>query len=157
MYPLEYRDLILLNSKRNELDPTLVAALIHRESGFRPGARSQSGALGLMQVMPSTGEWVSEHLLQRPFEQPKVLLEVDTNVALGTSYLSYLRDQFGEQPVAYLAAYNAGPENVRSWMDGRPTLEIDQIEFPETKAYVRLILQDQKAYSEIYGSNLRSN
>jgi soluble lytic murein transglycosylase len=150
LYPLQYRDLIVSNAKRNELDPALVAALIHRESGFKAEARSAAGALGLMQVMPSTGEWVAEHLLQRPFEQPDELLNVETNVALGTSYLSYLRDQFGEQPVAYLAAYNAGPQRVRGWMNGAATLELDQIQYPETRAYVRLILQDQKAYSEIY-------
>ena len=155
MYPLKHQSLICKYAGEHQLSPTLVAALIHRESNFRDQARSQVGALGLMQIMPSTGQWVAQCLLLEQLESPEHLLSVDKNIRIGTSYLGYLRSRFSNQPVAYLAAYNAGPESLSRWSDDPTRLTVSQIGFPETRSYVKAVLADQKAYRRLYGESLR--
>lgn len=152
VYPLPYRELIINEAGKNDLDPMLVAAVIRVESRFDPVARSQRGAVGLMQIMPSTGEWIAEKMGRQPpgiaeLEDPAV------NVPLGTWYLADLMEEFGRLEVA-LAAYNAGRGHVAQWLaDGRrsegdPTLE--WIPFPETRSFVGRVLRDYRRYRWLY-------
>ena len=149
-HPLEHRREIVHYARANGLRPSLVAALIRHESSFRPHARSPVGAVGLMQLMPTTARWVSEHLEGRPFSSES-LLTPENNLRLGSVYLGHLRQRFGEQPVIYLAAYNAGPQQVEDWLqrqEGR--LSIPEIPFPETRAYVASVLESQERYARLY-------
>lgn len=152
VYPLPYRDLIITEAEKNELDPLLVAAVIRVESRFNPAARSRRGAVGLMQIMPPTGAWIAEKMGRRPpgiseLEDPAV------NVPLGTWYLADLLKEFGELEVA-LAAYNAGRGHVANWLAAgrRPQGEeaLDWIPFPETRSFVGRVLRDYRRYRWLY-------
>jgi len=90
-----------------DLDPWLVLAVIEVESGFDPFAVSPVGALGLMQVMPSTGESIAQRL-GIPWQGPRTLFDPVANLRIGIAYLQELRDRFGRLGIA-LAAYNRGP------------------------------------------------
>jgi len=103
--------LIVREADRNGLDPRLVAAVIHAESTFRIHAKSEVGARGLMQVMPSTGRWLMERRGER-LERASHLFDPELNVSLGTSYLAELIERFGNVEHA-LVAYNAGPTAAR--------------------------------------------
>jgi len=106
---------------KNDLPPELVAAVVHTESSFVPTARSNRGAVGLMQLVPSTGRWLGADNLDDPAQ----------NIQAGAKYLRYLTDRFdGDQQMA-IAAYNAGEGNVRRF-NGMPP-------FQETKNYVRRV------------------
>lgn len=150
VYPLPHRGSIVKFARENGLRPTLVAALIRQESSFRVNARSAVGATGLMQLLPSTAQWVSESLEGSKFSLAR-LTEPEVNLRLGALYLGHLRDRFGERPILYLAAYNAGPRCVDEWlgeMNGR--LAVADIPFPETRAYVAGVLRGQASYAQLY-------
>ncbi len=149
-YPLLYSGLVLRECERTHLAPSLVAAVILQESEFRAGASSPVGALGLMQLMPDTGDWVHQHLEQR--EGKPNLLEAETNVRLGSTYLSYLAERFDGQEVAFLAAYNAGPQQTLDWMARAQSsnLRVSDIPFAETRAYVEAVLTSERMYRRLY-------
>ena len=151
LHPLRFRSALCRDARINGLDPSLVAAVVLHESSYRPEARSAAGALGLMQLMPTTARWLS-----RRFEGSDVsmiaLLDPEVNLRLGTLYLGELRSRFGNDPILYLAAFNAGPENVREWLahNHSPHLSIEQIPFGETRRYVRSVLACQTCYRQLY-------
>jgi soluble lytic murein transglycosylase len=97
-------------ARRQDLDPKLVMAVIHIESRGNAFARSPVGALGLMQVMPATGEELAANL-ELPWSGPHALFDPILNVRLGTAYLKQLERRFGSTKTA-LAAYNAGPGRI---------------------------------------------
>lgn len=152
VYPLEYDDIIISNAKKYDLDPSLVAGIIYVESKFITNARSHRGAIGLMQIMPETGNWIAEKLSIPEFTEEK-LLNPEINIMYGCWYLADLKKQF-EETIIVLAAYNAGRGNVKKWLDnkhwdGRHTT-IDQLPFEETKNYLRLVLRVSEKYRKIY-------
>lgn len=113
--PAEMRavsEAIVAESVRNELSWDLVLAVIHTESGFHNFAVSRVGALGLMQIMPATGELLAGQL-DLEWDGAETLFRPLVNVKMGTSYLAYLYDRFGDWDLA-LAAYNWGPGRI-SW------------------------------------------
>jgi soluble lytic murein transglycosylase-like protein len=117
-----YGEIIAAMSEAHGVDPMLVRALIQVESKFRPTARSRKGAMGLMQLMPST---VREYNVRNPFE-PKA------NIEAGIKHLKTLIDRFGSSIELALAAYNAGPGAVEKF-NGVPP-------YRETRNYVSRIL-----------------
>ena len=131
LFPLEYRADILEWSAAYDLEPALVASMIRNESRFRPQAMSPAGAVGLMQIMPKTGEWIAQQL-QLPSYSASLLDDVSLNIAMGTWYLRYLVERFPTQDAA-LMAYNAGPANAECWEGNL------ELAFPETQQYVRRI------------------
>lgn len=149
-YPLLFRELVLQEAERAQLPPSLVAAVILQESEFHPAACSPVGARGLMQLMPETAEWIHQALELRPGKPD--LLEPTTNVRLGSTYLSYLRDRFAHQEVAVLAAYNAGPQQTQDWLNEKPggRLSVSDIPFAETRHYVEAVLASERRYRELY-------
>ena len=149
-YPLLYSNLVLRESQRTHLPPSLVAAVILQESDFRVRAASPVGARGLMQLMPDTGKWVHQHLEER--EGSPDLYEPETNVRLGSTYLGYLAECFDGQEVAFLAAYNAGPQQTLEWMGKAEstTLRLSDIPFAETRAYVEAVLKSERIYRQLY-------
>ena len=86
-YPLPYRQVIMAEARRNDLEPLLVVAVIYVESGFDAKALSSKGARGLMQVMPETGKWVATQQLGLDNFTAEQLFEPRINVAIGTRYL----------------------------------------------------------------------
>ena len=103
------------------MSPELVAAVAHTESKFKPTARSNRGAIGLMQLVPRTGRWFGAHDLTNPAD----------NIAAGAKYLRYLTDRFDGDQQKVIAAYNAGEGNVQRF-NGVPP-------FRETRNYVQRV------------------
>lgn len=103
---------ILDEAFKHQLDPMFVAAVIEGESSFNPDTIGPVGEIGLMQVRPSTGKWLSQRL-KRPWTGKSSLKNPVTNVVLGTAYLAFLRNKFEGHGQLYVAAYNMGPKNVR--------------------------------------------
>lgn len=150
-YPLPYRDSIVTYAHREGLDPLLVAAVARVESKFYPRARSNQGALGLMQLMPDTARLAAGHL-GLPFE-PDRLYNPDYNLRLGSWYLARLLEEFGDVNPA-LAAYNGGRGHVHEWLNGGvwdgSYANLRQVPFPETREFVRRVRQDYRIYRFLY-------
>lgn len=152
-YPFPYQETIYFYSQEHRIDPYLLAAIIRIESNFNPEAVSPKGAVGLMQIMPDTGRWITEQM-QGPAFDPQGLLDPETNIRMGCWYLANLYDNFGGDPVLVLAAYNGGRGNVSNWLkEARWSGEahtLDQIPFPETRQYVRKVLATYRIYNFLY-------
>ena len=150
-YKLAYEAEILASAEEFDLDPYLVCGVIFTESAFRPEARSNVGALGLMQLMPATGLEEAE-LLEIEGVTEDRLTEPALNIRLGCNYLRKLLDEFGTESVA-LAAYNAGPGRVRQWLKEYGTKEdgsILYIPYPETSKYVGRVQSARGVYERLY-------
>lgn len=153
-YPFDYEPIIMAQARQNGLDPYLVAAVIRAESRFRPQATSPQGARGLMQIMPETGRWAAQQM--KMDYNPDWLYEPEYNIRIGCWYLANLLQEFGEDPVLALAAYNGGQSNVKKWLDERQWTgehqTLDQIPFNETRHYVAVVLRDYERYRWLYGT-----
>ena len=128
-------------------DEYLVAAVAREESSFNPAAVSQTGAIGLMQIMPSTGRLISKGL-GRPSFDSKELFDPEINFAFGSWYLGSLLKRFDNDMVLAIASYNAGPAAVERWMGVLPVSAdefIESIPYPETRNYAKKVL---KSYLE---------
>ncbi|MCK4771713.1 MAG: lytic transglycosylase domain-containing protein [Candidatus Latescibacteria bacterium] len=156
-YPLYYADLIVSETSGWDLDPFLVLALIKQESAFEQDARSYVGARGLMQLMPATAdEWARR--LRHPPVEDEDLYNPRINLRLGIPYLARLVNQFNGSIEKALAAYNAGPTNVRRWERGlpdeRPETFIESIGFSETRTFVRTILNHYYRYRYLWSQRV---
>ena len=146
-FPRPYREIVAASG----LDESLVYALIKAESGFNEEAVSRAGAIGLMQLMPSTAEYIcaKEGI---GFDRER-LSDGAYNLTVGCAYLSYLLRRFSVEETA-LAAYNAGEGTVRDWLkddslstDGKT---LSRIPYPETESYVKKIKKYKKIYVFFY-------
>jgi soluble lytic murein transglycosylase len=142
--PLRHEDIIRQQAERFDLDPALIAAIINQESGFSDST-SHAGARGLMQITPDTADTIETLSGGETFVYDD-LSNPDLNIRYGTFYLRHLLDRFEGNEAAALAAYNGGPENVAAW--GGADLELDDIEFPETRAYVEDVLEEREQYRD---------
>jgi soluble lytic murein transglycosylase len=153
LFPVAYWDLIRTHAPAQKLDPYLVAALMAQESSFDAGIVSHANAIGLMQIVPSTGRSYARRLHIPRYSKGR-LTDPATNVRIGTAYFADLVDRFGGVPYA-LASYNAGPGPVARWKAERPGIAadefIDDIPYPETQNYVRKILGTAEDYRRVYG------
>ena len=155
-YRLDYPGEILEYAHAFSLDPYLVAAVIHCESGNRSDAISPKGAVGLMQIMPDTGAWIAEKLGMDAYS-PDMLTDPAVNIRMGCWYLGYLLERFGGALPHALAAYNAGQGNVDKWLaDGAYSQEgvLVKIPFPETENYVKKVERAYEKYKELYQGQL---
>ena len=151
-YPLKYQDLLYQYAQEYDLQPSLVAGVIHRESRFDPEAVSKSGACGLMQVMPETGEWIAKKLKIQDYSE-KMLFDPETNIQLGCWYLRFLMDKFDGKTETVLAAYNAGHGRVAAWLEDEQYSdggELTNIPIEETRTYVEKVLDAKEKYEELY-------
>ena len=147
--PLPHARLIVDASRREAVDPMLVAAVIRTESGFRPTVVSKRGAVGLMQVMPDTAGWVVSKI-----HGPSRLTDPVDNVRSGTWYLAYLLGRYHQNRILALAAYNSGPEVVDGWLRTgamTPTSPPSAIPYPATRAFVERVLWLTSLYRVVYG------
>jgi soluble lytic murein transglycosylase len=151
-YPLAQADRIAEAARAAGVPASLLFGLIRQESVFTEDAQSRSGALGLMQVMPTTGRLLyrKENGKGRPD-----LKDPDANLRLGARYLKQLIDAFSGDTAAALAAYNAGPGRVRAWKKASNLAPEDEflesIPFGETRSYVKRVLFFQSVYASLYG------
>lgn len=154
LYPFPYQDKVFENAVKNEVDPFLVAAVIRTESKFVAVARSPKGAMGLMQMMPETGQWVAEQLGESGFAA-EMLNDPGISIRFGTWYLASLQKEFKDNDILVLAAYNGGRGNVKQWMRQygweQGFRDIDQIPYRETREYVKKVLRAQERYRDLYG------
>jgi len=152
-FPLGYAEQVAQAASAQQVDPVLVYALVRRESAFDAQAGSPVGALGLMQLMPSTGELMARRLGET-FPSASALLDSGRNLRYGAAYLRGLLEKFGNQFALAAAAYNAGPGRVERWLPaGRAwpaDLWVETIPFSETRQYVAAVL----AHAVIYQARL---
>ena len=152
-HPRGWRQLMELYYPKYLIDPNLVFALVREESRFNPEARSPAGAIGLMQIMPSTGKDIARRLRLKRFA-PTLLFDPETNVKCGVFYLHHLLEKFNGNIALALGAYNAGPHNMRRWLGEKSDLDpfefIEDIPFPETNNYIKKVLQSYIRYSYLY-------
>ena len=153
LYPNDYELTVKKYAKIYDIPPQLVFSVIKTESNYDKVAISPKGAIGLMQIMASTGEWAAQKIKIENFS-PESLLEPDVNIEIGCFYLSYLLDLYSNNTKCALAAYNAGPSNVDKWLldnecsKDKKTLE--KIPFPETENYVKKVMGSIKIYDFLY-------
>jgi peptidoglycan lytic transglycosylase len=154
--PLKHEDIIRQQAGDKDLDPALVAAVIFAESKFRDQT-SPTGAKGLMQIQPETAKFIANRSGGTAFEI-KDLGTPQINIQYGTYYLRYLLDRYDGNVVLAVAAYNAGETNVSHWIEdsGRhgKAFRIDNIPFPETRAYVKRVQKAERDYRHEYSSEL---
>ena len=110
MYPLKYNDYVTKASYEYNVEPGLIYGIIRTESGFNEEAESRVGAIGLMQIMPDTFEWLQTHIGDNYINMDD-LSDPETNIMYGTYFISYLLNKYGSEREA-ICAYNAGMGNV---------------------------------------------
>ncbi len=143
-YPIRYKDVISIYAKEFNVDKAIIFSVANVESGFDKDVISSAGAVGVMQLLPRTASWLCEMLEMEYFYEN--LFDEKYNIKLGSYYLSYLIARFEQLDFA-LAAYNAGPSNVASWLDENVELTVDDIPFVETRNYVYKVKRCMKVYS----------
>lgn len=154
--PLTHADAIRTQAQEKHLDPSLIAGVIYAESKFNDST-SSAGALGMMQLLPSTAHFIAQRTGGTRFTTAD-LATPDVNIAYGSWYLRYLLNRYGGDEVLALAAYNGGMGNVDRWVaeagaQGR-RLQVSDIPFPETRAYVQRVLDARQRYRRTYPSEL---
>ena len=148
--PLRHEDVIRQQAQEKGVDAALIAAVIYSESRFRDQT-SDAGARGLMQITPDTALDIADRSEAQTFVLGD-LADPQINISYGTYHLRDLLEQYDGNEVAALAAYNAGSGNVDRW--GGDDLKLDDIRFPETRAYVEKVLEKQDEYRSEYAQEL---
>ena len=157
LYPFPYRAEIEKYSRNYNVDKFLAVSVMKVESNFHDDARSGSGAVGLMQLMPETAGWIAYCLNE---ETPSIseMHDSEKNIKYGIWYLAELQDEFFGNDILALAAYNAGRGNVQRWIQEngwkKDFSDIDAIPYDETRNYVKRVLQCREKYSELYGAGI---
>jgi soluble lytic murein transglycosylase len=147
-YPLRYSTIVRVHANENRIDPALLAAVIETESKFNPNAESGAGAVGLMQLTPSTAKGIAKYTGGHDFRVSD-LTNPEINVRYGAWYLRHLLDRYDQHERLALAAYNAGEDNVDRWQR-----EHVGIQFQETRDYVDKVERLRKIYRRAYASPL---
>ncbi len=151
-YPLPYASLLEEHGRANDLDPLLLAALIHQESRWNAGAVSIASAMGLTQVIPPTALDIAAALGVAPFALDD-LFRPEVSIRFGAYYLGVQVRELGDVHHA-LAAYNGGPSQARRWAAVAPWPPVDFVEaitFSETRAYVQVVMEHYAWYQALYG------
>ncbi len=146
-FPLKYETIVRGHAANYHLDASLLAAVIEQESKFDAGAKSRTGAVGLMQLEPATAKGIAIHTGGSKFVVSD-LYSPEINVRYGAWYLRHLLDKYHDERTA-LAAYNAGQENVDRWRAHH-----EGVQFPETRAYVDRVEWLKGIYRRAYASRL---
>lgn len=149
IYPEDYYDTVMKYSEEYSVPHELIFAVIKVESNFKSDAVSSAGAVGLMQMLPSTYEWLAS-LLGEPSFTP-MLYDPNVNIKYGTYYLQYLYSKFGSWEKA-LIAYNWGEGNFAKFLEenGYTEGDYDSIPVRETRNYVQKVLHHRGKYRELY-------
>ena len=151
-YPMMYTDLIVKYAAEAELEPAYVASVIMAESSYRSDAVSSVNAQGLMQIMPSTGEWIAGKF-DESYEEG-CLFDPETNIRYGCWYLGFLMNRYDGDMRCSSAAYHSGQGTVDGWLkDSQYSLDgrtLDVIPGSNANTYVNRILEYYEEYEKIY-------
>ena len=151
-YPMEYVEEIKMYAGQNGLEPAYVAGVILAESDYDTHAVSSANAQGLMQLLPSTAEWIAGKFNETYTEGD--LFDPDVNLRYGCWYLGYLMDRYSGDKRLSSAAYHAGHGTVDKWLQD-PSLSPDgasltAIPYSSTDTYVQRVLRFYEKYAELY-------
>lgn len=153
IYPTDYMEFVDKYATEYNLEKSVVFAVIKAESGFNENNRSKTGARGLMQIMPETGEWAAE-IIEIEAYGSDMLYDPDTNIHIGCWYLRYLLDMYNQNLSTALAAYNAGCGTVNKWLgDEKYSLDgetLNNVPYAETDGYVFKTLEYYDAYNRYH-------
>ena len=148
-YPLPYQATFEAFSSQASISSTWAYGIARSESLFMRDVRSSAGAIGLMQLMPSTGRSVAKQI-KLPYSGLATLVDPLSNIRLGTTYLGQMAERYGGNQVLATAAYNAGPHRVDGWLPADGTVDariwIENIPFNETRKYVKRVLAAQTIF-----------
>jgi len=155
-FPLAYNDLFVRYTAGKDVPQSYAMAIARQESAWNPKVKSPVGASGLMQIMPGTATHTVKMFNLPGYSNPAQLLDPETNINIGTSYLQYVYQQFENNRIFASAAYNAGPGRVRTWLGnsaGRidAVAFIESIPFSETRGYVKNVLSYDAYYRYFMG------
>lgn len=155
-FPLAYKDLFVRYTGDKGISKSYAMAIARQESAWNPKVRSPVGATGLMQIMPGTATHTVKMFNIPGYSGANQLLDPETNINIGTSYLQYVYQQFGNNRIYASAAYNAGPGRVRTWQGnsaGRidAAAFVESIPFSETRGYVKNVLAYDAYYRYFMG------
>ncbi|MFC4809359.1 lytic transglycosylase domain-containing protein [Paenibacillus sp. GCM10023250] len=154
LYPVHFREEIAASADAYELDAHLVAAIIRVETNYKPEAVSKKGAIGIMQLMPDTANWIIQKGGFKDMTTEKVSTEPEAGIEIGSWYLNELNAQFKGNMVKVIAAYNAGPGTVNRWLsdgtwDGRAET-VDEVPYGETRHYIQRVIYYYNKYKTLY-------
>ncbi len=153
VYPKDYEYYVLKYSEEFNVSKDLIYAIIKTESNFNADAKSAKDAIGLMQIIGPTGEWIAETLGFDDFYED-ILFDPETNIKMGTYYISYLLKMYENDEKCALCAYNAGYKNVDSWLSNekysKDEKKLEVVPYPETEKYVNQVLNNKKIYAYLY-------
>ncbi len=147
VFPLQYQDTIKKWSREYNEDPFLVAAIIMQESGYNPKANSPVGAMGLMQIMPGTGKGIASGVGYPNYSSDK-LYDPDVSIQFGTWYIHVMKEKYGGNVTAALAAYNAGSGNADKWV------RMGLLNSPNDNRYAKNVQEYMEVYHKLYQREL---
>jgi soluble lytic murein transglycosylase len=156
LYPQDFTEYVTTYATRYGIPEDVVYATIKVESNFDPMAVSSAGAIGLMQMIPSTFEWLTGDVHLGEHLTPNMLYDPEVNIRYGVYYLKYLYSKFDHNWSVTCAAYNGGEGNVSKWLaderysDGEGNITHFPEGFGQTKAYVKKIAKARQMYLKLY-------
>jgi soluble lytic murein transglycosylase len=156
LFPFPYQESIITNARQQEINSLLTISVIRKESTFDPNIGSHVGAVGLMQIIPRTANWIANQNKITSYE----LRKPEDNIRMGTWYLAHNHERYQNNSLYAIASYNAGTGNVNSWLNQfshqDPDVFVEQIPFPETKDYVEGVFGNYWNYLRLYDPNYQS-
>lgn len=159
-YPVAYTEYISQYATEYELDPYLVQSIMRCESSNNPQAISKVGAIGLMQIMPDTGEWIGHKIDPELAYSLDMLEDPATNIEYGCWYLNFLSNRFEGDTKEIIAAYNAGHGSVEKWLDDPRFSEngtLTTIPFEDTARYYDNVMLAYENYTTLYPNLFTTN
>ncbi len=155
-YPMKFHNEVEQASKKYGVDKFLIYGVIKTESNFDPTAVSGAGAIGLMQIMPDSFEWIQTYYVDEEYEDYTVgdLVNAEINIDYGTHLLKLMLEQFDGVEATALCAYNAGPGNVESWLHNKEYSDdgktIKKAPIGETDEYWKKVLRNKSIFQKLY-------
>jgi len=149
-YLTPYKNLMKSAARKHGVDLTWVYGITRQESRFMHYAKSHAGAAGLMQLMPTTARWAAKRAGVNDYKR-SMIHDLDTNITIGTYYLSYAADMMNGNKIMATAGYNAGPSRAKKWRAGEPlegAIYAETIPFNETRVYVQRVMANAHMYAK---------
>ncbi len=156
IYPLAYKKEVMEYAKLFQLEPALIYGVMCKESNFKITARSRSNAVGLMQILPSTGKGIADKF-QELYQGESFLENVNNNIRYGSFYLQSLAKRFNNNYIFILSGYNGGPNRTKAWLEEfkteDPDLFISMLTYQQTKDYIPGVLENYWLFKNLYFVN----
>lgn len=157
IFPQKYSAFVTHYAEEYEVDATFLYAVIKTESDFHPQAVSQDDACGLMQLLPSTLEWLQRLTPERDEYVREDLFDPQINIRYGAYFIDMLFERFKE-PEVVAAAYHAGINGVAKWLEdprySEDGVHLTQIPYADTALYVERVMQHYQIYRQLYNGNV---